>query len=420
MMPNPTPTTAARVRDVRLDFFRGVCLFIIFVAHIFDNPWALLIPARFGLSDAAEIFVFLSGMASAVAFASVFVKRGFFMGTARILHRVWQVYWAHVSVFLICTVVMVLIDRYLDTGEDYIRGLMMEPFFNEHARDALVGLFTLTYVPPFFDILPMYLVILAMVPVVMLLAGFNKWYAMAAIVATWFVASFGFFDLSREPWGTDKWFFNPFSWQLVFFTGFAFMRGWLPAPKADPRLIAAAVVYLLICLPLEWEPLRAAFPWLREATDWLHPVINKTHVGVFRFLHFLALAYLSFIAVGEAGHRLKGPVVRVVCKVGQQSLGIFLLTLVLSFTASALLNVLGRSFLMVALVNLGGMAIMVAVAYLNAWYKSVPWKAPPKGSRADQAAGFPVADPGAHKDGHEGSKQDARWPGRGASAVPAE
>ena len=38
-----------RVRDVRLDFFRGVCLFIIFVAHIFGNYWALFIPARFGL-----------------------------------------------------------------------------------------------------------------------------------------------------------------------------------------------------------------------------------------------------------------------------------------------------------------------------------------------------------------------------------
>ena len=83
---------AKRVRDIRLDFFRGVCLFIIFIAHVFGNAWAGYIPARFGLSDAAEIFVFCSGMASAVAFASVFVRHGFFMGTARIAHRVWQVY----------------------------------------------------------------------------------------------------------------------------------------------------------------------------------------------------------------------------------------------------------------------------------------------------------------------------------------
>ena len=366
---------AKRARDIRLDFFRGVCLFIIFIAHVFGNAWAGYIPARFGLSDAAEIFVFCSGMASAVAFASVFVRHGFFMGAARIAHRVWQVYWAHVSVFFVCTVIMVLVDRHLETGENYIRGLMMEHFFNDNARQALVGLLTLTYVPPFFDILPMYLVILCMVPVVMLLAGFNKWYAIAAVAITWGVASFGYLDMPRAPWNNETWFFNPFSWQLIFFTGFALMRGWLPAPPFDTRLVIAAVLYLLLCLPLAWGTLLDMFPVFREIREWLYPVINKTHVGFFRYVHFLALAYVSYVAVGEGGRRLKGLVVRVICKVGQQSLGIFLLTLVLSFSGSALLNVIGRTYFTVPLINLGGMAIMIGVAYMLAWFKSTPWKA---------------------------------------------
>lgn len=397
-----SPEPVKRVRDVRLDFFRGVCLFIIFVAHIFGNYWALFIPARFGLSDAAEIFVFCSGMASAVAFASVFVRHGFFMGGARIVHRVWQVYWAHISVFFVCTVIMVLIDRHLETGENYVRGLMMEHFFNENARLALVGLLTLTYVPPFFDILPMYLVILCMIPFVMLLASFNKWYALAAIALTWLVASFGYLDLPRAPWNDETWFFNPFSWQLVFFTGFAFMRGWLPAPTTDKRLVWAAVLYLAICLPLEWAPLLKAFPVLQETRDWLYPVVNKTHVGIFRYIHFLALAYVSYVAVGEGGRRLKGPIVRVICKVGQQSLGIFLLTLVLSFSGSALLNVLGRTYFTVPLINLGGMAIMIGVAYMMAWFKSTPWKAPAK------SAATPVGE------------SAGKWSPPPKSTVPAE
>lgn len=396
---------AKRERDIRLDFFRGVCLFIIFVAHTFGNAWALYIPARFGLSDAAEIFVFCSGMASAIAFASVFVRHGFLMGVARIAHRVWQVYWAHISVFFVCTVIMVLIDRNLNTGEDYVRGLMMEHFFNDNARDALVGLLTLTYVPPFFDILPMYLVILCMVPIVMLLAGFNKWYAIAAIVVTWAVASFGYFDLPRAPWNHETWFFNPFSWQLVFFTGFALMRGWLPPPPFDSRLVAAAVLYLLVCLPLEWAPLLDTFPVLRETREWLHPVINKTHVGFFRYLHFLALAYVSYVAVGEGGRRLKGPLVRVICQVGQQSLGIFLMTLVLSFSASALLNVIERTYFTVPLINLGGMAIMVGIAYMLAWFKSVPWKGPAKAATSNVG---PAGD------------RSGSWSGTPPSRVPAE
>ena len=63
---------ARRPRDPRLDFFRGVGMFIILIAHITDNPWTLWIPARFGFSDATEIFVFCSGMASALAFGALF------------------------------------------------------------------------------------------------------------------------------------------------------------------------------------------------------------------------------------------------------------------------------------------------------------------------------------------------------------
>lgn len=365
-----------RQRDVRLDFFRGICLFIIFIAHVFGNPWGNFIPARFGLSDAADIFVFCSGMASAVAFASVFVKRGFFLGTARIAFRVWQVYWAHISVFLVCAAIMLAFDRWLAAGDENVRRLMMDPFFDERAGQALLGFLTLTYVPPFFDILPMYLVILVMVPVVMgieRLAG--PMAAMAVVVGTWLIASFGLLDMSREPWGPATWYFNPFSWQLVFFTGFAFMRGWLPAPKPDRRLIGAAIAYALVTLPLEWEPALNAVPAFRDVRVALWPLIDKSHVGLLRYIHFLALAYLSFVAVGEGGRHLKGPIVRLVCKVGQQSLAIFLMGLVLSFSGSVVLDLMGRNYLTVPLVNLGGMGLLVVTAYVVAWFKSVPWKA---------------------------------------------
>ncbi len=398
------PHAGQRQRDVRLDFFRGICLFIIFIAHVFANPWGNFIPARFGLSDAADIFVFCSGMASAVAFASVFLKRGFFLGTARIAFRIWQVYWAHISVFFVCASVMLAFDQWLATGDDYIRGLMMDPLFDERAGPALLGLLTLTYVPPFFDILPMYLVILMMVPVVMgmeRLAGPAA--AMAAVVGTWLVASFGVLDMPRAPWNNDTWYFNPFSWQLVFFTGFAFMRGWLPAPKPDRRLIAAAVVYLLATMPLEWEPALNAVPFFRDAREALWPVIDKTHVGLLRYVHFLALAYLSFVAVGEEGRYLKGPIVRLVCKVGQQSLAIFLTGLVLSFSGSVVLNLLGRDYFTVPLVNLGGMGLLVITAYVVAWFKSVPWKAPSPAAAATRRLG-----PGRHG-------QPTR-----AQAIPAE
>ena len=370
-------TPQKRPRDIRLDFFRGLCLFIIFVAHVFANAWAAWIPARFGFSDATEIFVFCSGMASAVAFGGVFAQRGLLLGSARILFRVWQVYWAHIAVFLVSVVMMVATDHWLGTTNEYIGGLMMEPLFDGRAKQAVVGLMTLSYVPPFFDILPMYLVILGFIPVVMALHQLWGRAAVAVFVlGLWLVTSFGFLELSREPWGPASWFFNPFSWQIVFFTGFAFMRGWLPEPSADKRLIWAAIIVVVACVPFEWAALLTRIEVLRDGREALGALISKSHVGPLRFLHFIALAYLSFVAAGEGGRRLKGPVVWLICKVGQQSLAVFISGLLLSFTASIFLNVAGRTYLTVPFANLAGMAGLVAVAFVVGWFKSTPWAKP--------------------------------------------
>ena len=106
----PLSAPAKRERDLRLDFFRGIAMFIILLAHTPGNSWTLWIPARFGFSDATEIFVFCSGMASGIAFGSVFVNRSWFLGASRICFRVWQVYWAHIGVVLVTAALMVAFE----------------------------------------------------------------------------------------------------------------------------------------------------------------------------------------------------------------------------------------------------------------------------------------------------------------------
>lgn len=368
-----------RRRDPRLDFFRGVCLVIIFIAHIWDNPLARFIPARFGFSDATEIFVFCSGMASAVAFGDVFARRGMAIGVARIAHRCWQVYWSHIGTFLVVAALMVAADRGLHTGGTYLDGLGLSEAFGAHSREALLGLLTLSFVPHFFDILPMYLVILALLPLVVMAAGYHKGAAGAVAVGLWLIASRGWLDLPAEPWsaGTESartWFFNPFSWQLIFFTGFAFMRGWLPAPPIDRRLIAVCAGFVVLTVPFAWAP---AYEWaasLMAVRTWIAPAIDKTHFGLLRFTHFLSLAYLAYAAAGEHGGRLNGWLVDVLRRLGQQSLAIFMTGLVLSFAASIVLNLTGRNAIAVLAVNLGGIAVLVLTARVVTWFKSLPWQ----------------------------------------------
>src|SRR6056297_46548 len=104
-----TPAAFATIRDPRLDFYRGIAMIIILFAHTPGNFFTLWIPARWGFSDATEIFVFCSGMASAVAFGRTFDRAGWTLGSLRVGYRVWQVYWAHIAMFLTVAMLMAVL-----------------------------------------------------------------------------------------------------------------------------------------------------------------------------------------------------------------------------------------------------------------------------------------------------------------------
>ncbi|MEO0392308.1 MAG: OpgC domain-containing protein [Pseudomonadota bacterium] len=369
-------------RDPRLDFFRGICMFIILLAHTPGNPWTLWIPARFGYSDATEIFVFCSGMASAIAFGKVFDRAGMWLGTCRVAHRVWQVYWAHIILFLVIAALMVVFNDLGWAEKDQVGRLNLYPFFND-PMPQIIGLLTLTYVPNYFDILPMYLVILVMLPVVMIIARLHLAAVLVFVAALYGLAHFDILWMPAEPWSDREWFFNPFAWQLVFFTGFAFMRGWIPAPPINAILVIIALLIVLAAVPTAYFKVYRmdGVEFLLEWRQALKPVINKTDFGIFRYLHFLALAYLAYAAAGEGGRRLlgtgiKAQVIAVIRKVGQQSLAVFLVSMVMGRALGFAFDVVGKDWITVPLVNAAGFATIIATAYFCAWFKSQPWRQP--------------------------------------------
>ena len=134
------------------------------------------------------------------------------MGTARIAFRTWQVYWAHIALFIAIAATMVLMTRIFPEGRDYVGQLNLHPFFNR-PEENLLGLLTLTYVPNYFDILPMYLVILAMIPVMVTFASVHVGLAVLASVLMWLSANILGWNFPAEPWSDRQWFFNPLGWQ---------------------------------------------------------------------------------------------------------------------------------------------------------------------------------------------------------------
>ncbi|MEL6293645.1 MAG: OpgC domain-containing protein [Pseudomonadota bacterium] len=392
------PASPARVRDLRLDFFRGIAMFIILMAHTPGNFLTLWIPARWGFSDATEIFVFCSGMASAIAFGGAFRKSGWLLGTARVGFRVWQVYWAHVGLFFATTALVIFLTDLDITGRNYWGRLNLWPLFVESEKwtnpDILLSFMTLRYVPNYFDILPMYMVVLIMMPLIMALSRVSLWAVLAFVLVTWLfaqktlMATLGLphFGLPAEPWTERSWFFNPFGWQLVFFTGFAFMLGWLPKPPVNAVLIGIALVIVLANVPLSNIGVRElGLDWAKEWRSDNRPWFDKSSFGILRYAHFLALAYLAWVAAGDKGARLVAHgthtlariwqgMLTIILKVGQQSLAVFVVSMFIARIMGFAMDVLGRDTGTVLLVNLAGACVLVITAYVAGWFKSTPWK----------------------------------------------
>ncbi len=386
-----TTVAQTRQRDPRLDFFRGLAMYIILIGHTPENWWTLWEPGRFGFSDGTEIFVFCSGVASAIAFARVFDRYGWWMGFARSLHRVWQIYWVHIIQFLIIAAGIIALQRSglprmfgIDT--DYVRVLNLWPFFG-NAAGILPHLLTLTYVPNYFDILPMYMVMLLMMPFVMLAHRLGGRVAVFVLCGgLWILSTFGYTNLPAEPWSDRAWFFNPFAWQLIFFTGFALQRGWLPHPPVEKWLVIAALAVVLASVPFTYFRLLGAFPVLNDMAVSILPLSMKTNFGILRYVHFLSLAYLAWAACGTGGYRLlqrEGARVwnffqGIIMKVGQQCLAVFASSLVIAQALSICRDLLGVTDVLWGQVvfNLLGFAAITAVAYVVSWFKSMPWKKP--------------------------------------------
>jgi hypothetical protein len=387
MTPQTEPAAAPpkRPRDKRLDVFRGLCMLIIFIAHMPENPWLAWIPARFGFSSATELFVFGSGFASAVAFGRTFVTVGFLAGTLRIARRIWQLYWAHLSLFVVLAGLTVLAAPAGSHAERALRFLIAQP------AEALGGLVTLTFVPMLLDILPLYIVVLALVPVMMAARRLHPVapFALSAALylATWLL---GLAMPGRSDAGPG-WFFNPFAWQALFFLGFAIGLGWWSPPKlGDRRLVWLSAAIVVISVPFNFWAFTDAFPVLIDWQVAALPLNTWTNLHPVRFVHFLALAYLTLSLLERARFLLETPLARLLTLVGTQSLPAFLACTALAWVGGMVLDTFGRESATVALVNLAGLAGLVAAAWIARLFKSEPWMAARRPATAPAPAPAPA------------------------------
>jgi hypothetical protein len=372
-------------RDLRLDLFRGIALWLIFLDHIPENVVNWFTIRNYGFSDATEIFIFISGYTAAFVYGRAMRERGFIVSSARILRRAWQIYVAHIFLFTIfmaeIAYVAATFDNPLYAEEMNILGFLKQP--DVTIFQALL----LKFKPVNMDVLPLYIVLLLLFPPMLFVLLRQPALALIGSAIVYVLALH--YDINIPAYPNGVWFFNPFAWQLLFVFGAWCAIGGAQRLTAFLRsriVFAVAVVYLLfgldVTLTWHFDSLQFLVPnWLGEL---IYP-IDKTNLDVLRFAHFLALAAITVRFVPRDWPGLKWPLLQPAIRCGQHSLEIFCLGVFLAFAGQFIISQWSGGPLIQAAISLAGILIMIATATLISWYRNMEGRTQQK--RAQTAQG---------------------------------
>jgi hypothetical protein len=355
-------------RDLRVDFFRGYALFCIFVGHIPDHQlWVFTIQVL-GPSDATEAFVFLAGFSAAFAYGRAWERSGWAYAAFAVLQRVWTLYLVHIFMFL-AFIAQVSWSTTRFANPAYLDEVNIGGFLQE-MHVAVLDALSLRLQPAFMDILPLYIVVLAIFAAQLPLLR-RPWLLLAVSGAGWLLVRVTRFNLATVH---GDWFFNPLAWQFLFVIGVAMARlgpearAWFTRWR-QPLLagaIVVAVAGLLVSAVWRLDPIYDLLP--DTLAQPIYTRIDKAGLHPVRLLHFLALAYLASRLVPPGAAWLLSPLAQPFTLCGQHGLVVFALGVFLSFVGRLVMQEIDTTLPTQVGIALGGWAICCGIAALQAWH----------------------------------------------------
>ena len=354
-----------RHRDLRVDLFRGVALWWIFVDHIPANWIAQFSLRNFALCDATEIFVLLAGYAAGLAYGRSLDKHGWLFAGADVMKRAWTLYIAHIFLFVVFSAQVSYSANALDRSE-YLDEIHLDVLAEAPYRAMLEAL-KLSFQPAYLNILPMYVALLTWFALLLplLRRPLVLFLLSAGVYVTMRVTGINF-----PSWTGGGWYFNPIAWQFLFIIG-AILAYAPPRPRVPPRVLdVLALVILAVGLILLW----AVWPYpdiearvLATAARALISV-DKEGLHPMRLLSILALAWLVSRTVRKDAAWLHSAWARPFIVCGQHSLPVFCVGIFLSFLARLAMEEMD-GWVVMAVVNLLGTMGLFGIGALASWYK---------------------------------------------------
>jgi hypothetical protein len=313
-------------RLIELDILRGFLLFWMTLTHL-PTAASIVSNQTFGFVSGAEGFIFLSAFMLGQLEHRMEEKRGRIGALRDLVRRTVRVYLYHAALLAIAFAVLAPI------GVAFHR-LAIENLLSYYLADpkhALIAAALLEYRPSLLDILPMYVIFLALTPVAREIARRWSWEPVVyASFGLWAIAQFGLrawlyrqvnlFGLNVPESSTGA--FDLYAWQLLWIVGLALgsiaFGGGRAAPgqrRIPDWLWKISLPIAIVFLVLRYSPLDH---WMNaEVYGWL---IDKWHLGPTRIINFSALAIL----VVRFGARLAHlPFIAPLYLLGQASIEVF-------------------------------------------------------------------------------------------------
>ena len=348
-----------------IDFWRGLALVIIFIDHVPGIVFESYTLRSIAVSDAAEIFVFLAGWSMRLLVSSRQVRD----------MKGWQVFLRlegrAVTIFAAQIVITEIALAMTAAGSLLLENPLLLEWNNaaavfENPIEAHVGLVFLSHQLGYFDILPLYVVLMASAPIAVLCDRYFPHLLMPLSLAIYAAALATGVNLPTWP-VEGRWFFNPLAWQLIFVLGFVLashkgLGGVIRRRRAAMRWLGAPLVVAgLTVTYLGWSPDPLSLPEPK-----LFLMFDKTYASPARIIQMLSLVAV-FGGTFAYLQRWIPPAIRFFSTLGRNSLNVFCVGSLLSLLAQFVRFALGGGLSIDFAVVFVAVTCMYATAWLSEW-----------------------------------------------------
>ena len=335
-------TSSPAPRLVAIDFFRGLSLIFVLLNHL---DWAAgptlirrVTPVGLGYSDAAEAFVFLSGLTFGWVYSARILRDGLKRNITKVLSRSLQIYAGYVVTLLLIAAFSVAPVSMADWTRNALRIGDDESFSGAVLRGLMME------TSPFgIGILALYVVLLPGMVLLLAAARRSRLVVLAVSLATYIAVQPPVNWTIVNPSWFSGWSFHPFAWQFLFLVGMLIgerlQRTQTPLPRNRTR--AALSVAVVLCgflyglrrdaAMLTGTSDHVVWQWIDPSESWL---IAKPRLGPFRVVHLLALACLAASLLPVASRFWQARWIKPVVATGRHSLTIYCFGTLLVYASS--------------------------------------------------------------------------------------